>query len=119
MMAGVFRGMRVFFIVLHGLAFVGPVFADELAGNKLFNNPRKGNCVACHATGVDPPAAIGKPIGPSLAGAKARYPDRTKLRDIVFDAAKTWSNTIMPPYGRHRILNDREIDAVIAYVETL
>ena len=51
MMAGVFRGMRVFFIVLHGLAFVGPVFADELAGNKLFNNPRKGNYVACHEIG--------------------------------------------------------------------
>lgn len=119
MIVGVMNGMRTFFVSLAALLFAGSVTANEPDGKKLFNDSRKGNCSACHATVFDPPATLGKQIGPSLAGAKARYPDRNKLRDIVFDAAKTWPNTSMPPYGRHRILNDREIDAVIAYVETL
>ena len=119
MIVGVMNGARAVFVALAGLLFAGSVGANEPDGKKLFNDPRKGNCIACHATVVDPPAAIGKRIGPSLVGTKSRYPDRAKLRDIIFDAAKTWPNTIMPPYGRHRILNDREVDAVIAYVETL
>jgi cytochrome c5 len=28
-------------------------------------------------------------------------------------------NTIMPPYGKNRILSDDEIDALVIYLETI
>jgi sulfur-oxidizing protein SoxX len=42
-----------------------------------------------------------------------------RLRNVVWDSSKTLPNTIMPPYGKHRILTDVEIDAILTYLETL
>ena len=58
-------------------------------------------------------------IGPALENMRQRIPDRQRLIATIADATRTNPNTIMPPYGRHRILSDAEIDAVAQYVEGL
>ena len=87
-------------------------------GRQLFLDPRKGNCAACHPISGDSSTGKGR-IGPDLAGVKGRYPDRTQLRAAVWDLSATLPNTIMPPYGKHRVLTEIEIDAVVQYLESL
>ena len=53
---------------------------------------------------------------------KQKYPasaDRARLREAIRDMSKTKPDTIMPPYGKHHILTEAEIDAIVAYLETL
>jgi sulfur-oxidizing protein SoxX len=88
-------------------------------GRELFTDARKGNCVACHPMDMDASAAGKARIGPGLTGMKGRFPDRAKLRAIIWDASDKTPHTVMPPYGKHRILTETEIDAVVRYLETL
>ena len=51
---------------------------------------------------------------------KQKYPaptDRARLREAIWNMSKTKPDTIMPPYGKHRILSESEIDAVVEYLE--
>jgi len=76
---------------------------------------KKGNCMACHAM----PNIISGDIAPPLVSMKQRYPDKAKLRDQIWDATKANPHTVMPPFGRHRILTPEEIDKVVEFVLTL
>jgi len=76
----------------------------------------KGNCLACHA--MDDGTLPGN-IAPPLISMKLRYPDKKKLHDQIWDATVANPNTIMPPFGRHRVLSEQEIDQVVEYVYTL
>lgn len=94
-----------------------------LDGRALFAAERKGNCIACHQTPTD---ALQKKnvanIGMPLDAIKQKYPtpaDRAKLRDAIGDMSKVKPDSIMPPYGKHHILTDAEIDAIVNYLETL
>jgi sulfur-oxidizing protein SoxX len=118
------RGMALRRIVATTIVLVAavcglPARAQTPDGKKLFDDARKGNCGACHAWSVTTPASVLPAIGPSLVGVKARYADRKKLRDVIRDASALNPDTVMPPYGRHRILTDVEINAIAGYVETL
>lgn len=106
-------------LVLAGAAYGMPAFAQAPDGKKLFDDPRRGNCGACHVWSAAAPVSVLPPIGPSLVGIKARYADGKKLRDVIRDASALNPDTVMPPYGRHRILTDVEINAIAGYVETL
>jgi sulfur-oxidizing protein SoxX len=75
-----------------------------------------GNCLACHA--MDDGELPGN-IGPPLVAMKARYPDKDKLRAQIWDATVANPNTIMPPFGRHRMLSEEQIDWIVEYVYTL
>lgn len=89
--------------------------ADE--GKKVAFDRKKGNCLACHAmAGAVRPAGN---IGPPLVAMKQRFPDKAKLRAQIFDATKANPDTTMPPFGRHKILNDKELDQVVEFVLTL
>lgn len=93
-----------------------------LDGRALFSNERKGNCVACHKTSADVSRKGVTNIGPPMESIKQKYPaptDRARLRDAIRDMSKTKPDTIMPPYGKHHILTETEIDALVAYLETL
>jgi sulfur-oxidizing protein SoxX len=85
-------------------------------GKQVAFDRKKGNCLACHA--MDDGTLPGN-IAPPLVSMKLRYPDKAKLRDQIWDATVRNPNTIMPPFGRHRILTEQEIDEVAAYVYTL
>jgi sulfur-oxidizing protein SoxX len=75
-----------------------------------------GNCLACHAMGDgDLPGNI----GPALVNIKLRYPDKAALREQIWDPTKRNPNSIMPPFGRHNMLSEEQIDQIVEYVYTL
>jgi len=85
-------------------------------GQKLAFDRGKGNCLTCHEIkGGDLPGTI----GPALKDIKTKYPDRNELIAIVTDATKRNPQTVMPPFGRNRILTEKEIDAVVDFLQTL
>ena len=85
-------------------------------GKELAWDRKKGNCLACHmmADGTAPGN-----IGPPLVAMKARFPDRQKLFDQVYDATKNNPSTRMPPFGKFKILSNADINAVVDYLYTL
>lgn len=84
-------------------------------GKALSFDRKKGNCLACHmiATG-DLPGNI----GPPLVAMAMRYPDKAKLRAQIWDATVANPQSSMPPFGRHGILTDQEIDLITEFVYT-
>lgn len=78
-------------------------------GKKVAENRSSGNCVACHAyQGAVAPGAV----APPLVAMKARYPNKADLRAQIWDATAKNPNSLMPPFGRHLILTEQEIDQV-------
>lgn len=90
--------------------------ADIERGKSLTFGRKKGNCLACHviADGTLPGNS-----GPPLVAMKARFPDREKLKEQIFDARKRNANTIMPPFGAHEILTAEELERVVDYIYSL
>ena len=85
-------------------------------GQKLAFDRGKGNCLTCHVIkGGDLPGTL----GPELVDIKSKYPNRDDLVAIVFDETKRNSLTVMPPFGRNRILTEKEINAVVDFLQTL
>jgi len=90
--------------------------AGAADGERLAFDRGKGNCLSCHAIkGGDSPGTI----GPALADIKAKYPDRKDLVAIVRDETKRNPQTVMPPFGRNRILTEKEINAIVDFLQTL
>jgi sulfur-oxidizing protein SoxX len=91
-----------------------PSLAQE--GKQIAFERSKGNCLACHViAGGDSPGDI----GPPLVAMKARYPDKAKLRAQIYDATVANPQTVMPPFGRNRILTEDEIDKLVDFIYTL
>ncbi len=85
-------------------------------GKKIAFDRAKGNCLACHMIeGGELPGNI----GPPLVGMKQRFPDKAKLRAQIWDSTRNNPNSIMPPFGRHEILTESEIDKVVEFVYSL
>ncbi len=98
------------------IAVAGEATTLAAQGKKIAENRKKGNCFACHSyKGAYMPGNV----GPPLVNMKARFPDKARLRAQIWDATKANPNTMMPPFGRHEILSNKEIDAVTAWVYTL
>lgn len=90
---------------------------DALARGKAIAVDRnKGNCLSCHM--MDDGELPGN-SAPPLLQMQARFPDRALLRTQIWDATKRNPETVMPPYGRHRVLTEEEIDLVVDYVHSL
>ena len=99
-----------------GLATPARAQSAVAEGRKLAFDRSKGNCLTCHVIkGGDLPGTI----GPELKDMKARYPDRNELAAIIFDETKRNPQTMMPPFGRNRILTEQEISAIVDFLETL
>ena len=92
--------------------------ADVARGRQLAHDVMKGNCLACHQIPADPRAVTAATIGPPLIGMRVRFPDSDRLRRQISDPIAANPNTVMPPFGRHRILEEDEIDAIIDYLYT-
>ncbi len=95
------------------------VAADEAKpqdGKAVTEDRKKGNCVSCHDyAGAEMPGNI----GPKLENMKTRYPDKADLRARIWDETKFNPNTIMPPFGKHKILSEEEIDKVVDFIHSL
>jgi L-cysteine S-thiosulfotransferase len=85
-------------------------------GQKIAFDRGKGNCLTCHEIrGGDLPGTI----GPPLTDIRRKFPDRNELVAIVTDETKRNPLTVMPPFGRNRILTEQEINAVVDFLQTL
>lgn len=108
-------------MVLAGFPLVSvadaPVATDRIEqGKALAFERRKGNCLACHS--IEGGELAGD-YGPPLLMMKLRFPDREVLRAQIWDASVRMPSTRMPPFGRHRILTEDEIDLVVDFILTL
>ncbi len=113
------RASLLFGVMLLGAGLSNPVWAaeekKEMPGQELAFDTKKGNCLACHAM----PGTKGEmpgSIAPPLIAMKLRFPDPAKLRMQVWDAGVNNPKTVMPPFGKHRILTEKEIDQVMEFI---
>lgn len=93
--------------------------ADEASvalGKKVAFDRRKGNCVSCHV--MDNGTLPGNQ-GPPLVVMEARFPDREVLKAQISNPLEKNVNSIMPPFGLHNIISEKEIDAIVDYLLTL
>jgi sulfur-oxidizing protein SoxX len=74
-------------------------------------------CQACHYFSGSDQAGT---VGPGLVAMQARFPDRSKLYAIIYDAQVAINpETMMPPFGRNELLNKAQIDRLIDFLYTL
>jgi sulfur-oxidizing protein SoxX len=105
-------------LVIGAFISASPARAQSAAseGQKIAFDRGKGNCLTCHEIkGGDLPGTI----GPPLKDIKSKYPDRNELVAIVSDETRRNPQTVMPPFGRNRILTEQEINAVVDFLQTL
>jgi sulfur-oxidizing protein SoxX len=110
--------LQVLALALSIGAAASPARAQSAAaeGQKIAFDRGKGNCLTCHEIkGGDLPGTI----GPALKDIKSKYPDRNDLVAILTDETKRNPQTVMPPFGRNRILTEQEINAVVDFLQTL
>jgi sulfur-oxidizing protein SoxX len=103
------------------LGTIAPANAEEAKtaaqkGKEGAYDRKKGNCLACHA--MDDGSLPGN-IGPPLVSMKLRFPDKAVLRAQIWDSTVKNPNSIMPPFGRHQMLSEEEIDWITEYVYSL
>lgn len=85
-------------------------------GRDLAFSRSKGNCLACHQ--IEGGELAGS-VGPPLVQMKARFPERDQLFDRIWDETQVNPMTVMPPFGRHKILEKQEINKIIDFLYTL
>ena len=108
-------------LLLLGLLSVAqPLPAAEDAriaiGKDLAFDRAKGNCLACHR--IEDGELPGT-LGPPLLAMKARFPERDSLKRQICDATLRQPDSRMPPFCRHGILTDEEVDLIVDYLYTL
>jgi L-cysteine S-thiosulfotransferase len=105
-------------LVTTGLLFTPVMAADDSVeqGRKIAFDRKLGNCLACH---MIQGGALPGNIGPPLVAMKARFPDKGQLRAQVWDATVKNPNSLMPPFGKHAVLSERELDLVVEFIYSL
>ena len=111
-----FRRLLILSLLFSLVAFSAAHGAKVAEGKKIAFNRKKGNCLSCHAI-VNGQAAGN--LGPPLIAMKARFPDKAALRAQIYDATERNPATPMPPFGKHNILSDKEIDLVTEFIYSL
>ena len=101
------------------LALTAPAAQAANEPLDLFVRADKGHCIACHQLpqGVGP--ATRSDVGPRLEGARMRELGRPGIRELIVDPMRSNPDTIMPPFGRHHILDEREIDRLTEFLHAL
>jgi sulfur-oxidizing protein SoxX len=114
------RGTRLRWLPAVALAASLPLVhaaaAAEASGQLLAHDVYKGNCLGCHQIPGDPAAVSLANIGPPLTHMRERFPDRVVLRRQIWDSTARNPETVMPPFGKHKILSDGEIDLIVDYL---
>lgn len=107
--------MRFVLVLTLMLAFEAQ--ADEFAEARAMAFDRnKGNCLACHMiAGGEMPGLV----APPLMMMKQRFPDREVLKEQIWDATIRNPESVMPPYGRHGIFTEEELERVVDYIHSL
>jgi sulfur-oxidizing protein SoxX len=82
---------------------------------KIMTDANIGNCAACHSIPSDQSITAGD-IGPPFYEMKTRFPDIEKLKANIADQKAFKSETIMPPFGRNKILTPEQIDVIAKHI---
>lgn len=100
------------------LAAQGAVASDSSIeqGKALTFERSKGNCLACHS--IEDGELPGN-LGPPLLAMKLRFPERDDLKRQICDATIRDEDTRMPPFCRHGILTEEEVELIVDYLYTL
>jgi len=89
---------------------------DADAGKEVAMNRAKGNCIACHMIpGGDSPGAI----GPALIAMQTRFPSKKAVAEQIWDPTVKNPEVVMPPFGKHGVLTNKEFVDVVEYVWSL
>ncbi len=97
----------------------GPIVGDPKNGEKLsFDRSRGGSCVACHVMGKTTPALPGS-VGPDLSTIGIWQRTDEWLFNYVYDPRSVNPNSMMPPWGTHKLFNTQEIFDIVAFLKTL
>lgn len=113
--------MNRFFLyfVIACAGFVPWAQAEDQAteeGRLIAFDAKKGNCLSCHSI----PGGEGSGnVAVPLVAMQTRFPDKDVLRRNVWDQTQFRPHAMMPPFGKHRILTEEEIDKVVEFVHTL
>ena len=85
----------------------------------LFVRADKGHCIACHQLPEGVAPATRADLGPRLTGERMRVLGRTRIRELIIDPMKANTDTVMPPFGRHRLLEPAEIERLVEFLHAL
>lgn len=105
--------------LIGGLNLMNAALAGTVApatGKQLAFDSAKGNCLACHAMPTIPDAEAAGTLGPPLIAMQMRYPDKALLRAEIRNAMISNPDTVMPPFGKNKILTEKEIDKITDFV---
>lgn len=93
------------------------VQGDPEKGKKLVaDRSRGGSCLACH---VLPGATLPGNVAPDLSAVGSWGRTDEYLFDYIYDPRSVNPNSIMPPWGTHKIFTPDEIKDIVAYLNTL
>ena len=84
-----------------------------------FHRRDKGDCAACHQLPEGVGTASRADLGPRLDGARMRSLGKAGLRAAIADPGAANPDTVMPPFGRHRILEAAEIEQLVEFLHAL
>lgn len=105
--------------LISGLSLMNAALAGTdtpASGKQLAFDSAKGNCLACHAMPTIPDAEAAGTLGPPLIAMQVRYPDKAQLRAEIWNAMVSNPDTVMPPFGKNKILTEKEIDKITDFV---
>ena len=118
------HGQGITFVVLLILIVFLTLFSQPVqSAEKSKISPKNGKamalklCQACHAFKDADQAGT---VGPPFLSMSQRFPNRERLRKIIYDPQKaTKPDTMMPPFGRHGFLNKKQTEQLIDFLYTL
>lgn len=107
------------FSALLACAIAVPAAAQAPTALELFVRRDKGHCIACHQMPAGSGPETRADLGPRLEGARMRELGRRNLRAFIVDPTAANPDTVMPPFGRHRLLDAAEIDRIVDYLHAM
>ena len=82
-------------------------------GKEIAFTRNKGNCLACH---IIADGELAGNLAPELKNIPQRFKNQLQLRQFIWDASIFNPETIMPPFGKNKILSEQEIDVLVDYL---
>ena len=104
---------------LAAATLVLPCAAQQPPAPEAFVSPQKGHCIACHQVPQGSGPSTRADLGPALTGERMRALGKPRIRAIIEDPTRANPDTVMPPFGRHRILEPAEIQRLVEYLHAL
>ncbi|MCU7812375.1 MAG: sulfur oxidation c-type cytochrome SoxX [Candidatus Thiodiazotropha sp. (ex Notomyrtea botanica)] len=107
--------------VIAGQFAISPIVSAEgmsavEKGKKIAFNRKTGNCLACH--NIPGGQAPGN-IAPALIAMKSRFASKEELHQQIWDATIKNPESAMPPFGKHGIISEQQLNDVVEFVWTL